>query len=270
MPPLPLHRIPVQTGANCGLFALLAGARRLGYRESAEAALLAELDRLEKADPRTFIGEVLSIDLVLDLIRGISLDGAVDGAPRLAARAVPFSTPAEMSTIIQDASHREVALLIPFARPQSYDAYYRLLGRQSRGEATDAQVAAARQAKEAETRFLAADAHWSLVNRVDGTTGAVVLADSFEDVWGAGHGYEAEFSVEKLAAANLALNGCFDWRNFLDERGRAWGVYDMRGLAYAPSAPRFKNPTRLEEILRNDRQERLDLAGRLVLMETEK
>ncbi|MBI3957480.1 MAG: hypothetical protein HY328_01630 [Chloroflexi bacterium] len=263
MPPLPLHRIPAQTGANCGLFAILAGARRLGYRESAESALVAELDRLEKADPRTFIGEVLSIGLLLDLIRGVCLDGA----PRLAARAVPFSTPAVLSAIIRDASQNGAALLIPFARPQSYDGYYRLLGCQARGEVTDAQVVAARQAKEAETRFLAADAHWALINRVDGTTGTVVLADSFEDVWGTGHGYEADFSVEKLTAANLALDGCFDWGNFLDERGRAWGVYDIRGLAYAPSTPRLKNPDRLEEILRNDRQETLDLAGRLVLME---
>ncbi|RLT42296.1 MAG: hypothetical protein DWI57_05770 [Chloroflexi bacterium] len=263
MPPLPLQRIPVQTGANCGLFAILAGVRRLGCSPGEEAALFAALNRLEKADPRTFIGEVLSIELLLDLIRGVS----GDGAPRLAARAIPFATPMALSALIRDASQSGAALLIPFARPQSYDAYYRLLGRQASGQATEEEVAAAWQAKEREADFRAVDAHWALINRVDETSGRVVLADSFEDVWGVGHGYEADFSVEKLSAANLALDGCFDWSNFLDERGRAWGMQDMQGLAYAPSTPRNKNPERLEEILRNGREELLDLAGRLILIE---
>ena len=262
MQPLPLHRIPVQTGANCGLFAILAGARRLGCSPRQESTLIAELDRLEKTDHRTFIGEVLSVDLLLDLFRGVSLDGA----PLFTATLVAFSTAAELLAIIQHASQSEAALLIPFARPQSCDAYYRLLGRQGSGAATDAAVAAARQAKDAETDFRSADAHWALVNGVNGS-GQIVLADSFEDVWGAGHGYEADFSVEKLTTANLALDGCFDWRNFLDEQGRAWGIDDIRGRAYAPSTPRFKNPTRLQAILRNDRQEALDLAGRVVIME---
>ena len=137
------------------------------------------------------------------------------------------------------------------------------MGRQGSGAATDAEVAAARQAKDAETDFRSADAHWALVNGVNGS-GQIVLADSFEDVWGAGHGYEATFAVEKLTAANLALDGCFDWSGFMDEQGRAWGIDDMRGRAYAPSTPRLKNPARLEAILRNNGREVLDLAGRVV------
>ncbi len=262
MPPLPLQRIPVQTGANCGLFAILAAARLLGCGENAEAAIIAELDRLEKADPRTFIGEVLSVNLMLDLIRGITKNGA----PIFAARAVAFSSPAELLAIIRDTSRNGAGLLVPFARPESYDAYYRLLGAQARGEATDAQVAAAGRVKASEANFHAADAHWALVNRLD-ASGQIVLADSFEDVWGGGHGYEAEFSVEKLAAANLALDGCFDWHNFLDAQGRAWGIQDIRGRAYPPSVPRLKNPARLDRILSNDGREALDLAGRVVAME---
>jgi hypothetical protein len=263
MPPLPLQSIPVQTGANCGLFALLAAARLLGCDAEAEACLIAELDRLEKADPRTFIGEVLTVDLMLDLIRGVT----ANDTPLFAARAVAFSTPAELLAIIRDASQNGVALLLPFARPESYDRYYRLLGAQARGEATDAEVTAAGRVKESEANFHAADAHWALVNRLDESNGRVFLADSFEDVWGGGHGYEAEFTVEKLSAANLSLDGCFDWGNFLDEQGRAWGIHDIRGRAYPPSAPRFKNPARLDRILASGGQEALDLAGRLVLME---
>lgn len=266
MPPLPLQRIPVQTGANCGLFAILAAARFLGGGESAEAGIIAELDRLEKADPRTFIGEVLSTDLMLDLIRGLTQNGT----QLLAARAVAFATPADLLAIIQDASRNGAGLLVPFARPESYDAYYRLLGAHAKGEATDAQVAAAGRVKASEANFHAADAHWALVNRLDETNGRVFLADSFEDVWGGGHGYEAEFPLEKLAAANLALDGCFDWGNFLDERGRAWGIQDVRRRAYPPSAPRRKNPARLERILADGGREALDLAGRLVIMEGQK
>lgn len=266
MPPLPLQRIPVQTGANCGLFAILAAARFLGGDESAEAAIIAELDRLEKADPRTFIGEVLSVGLMLDLIRGI----AANSTPLFAARVVAFATPADLLTIVGDASRNGSALIVPFARPESYDRYYRLLGAQARGEATGEEVAEARHSKETERTFRPADAHWALVNRLDETTGRVFLADSFEDVWGGGHGYEAEFSVKKLAAANLALDGCFDWGNFLDEQGRAWGIQDVQGRAYTPSALRHKNPERLDAVLRDGGRERLDLAGRLVLMERRK
>ncbi len=260
--PLPLQRIPVQTGANCGLFAVLAGARQLGLAESDEAALVVELDRLEKADPRTFIGEVLSIDLMLNLIRGV----AHNGAPLFAARCVIFSTPAELRAIIRETSQNGAALLVPFARPQSYDRYYRLLGAQARGEATAEEVAAARQTKAAERNFHAADAHWALVNSLN-AAGEIVLADSFEDVWGGGHGYEATFTAANLTAANLALDGCFDWGNFLDAQGRAWGIQDIRGRAYAPSAPRLKNSARLVGILGNGGREVLDLAGRLVAME---
>lgn len=260
MPPLPRYRIPVQTGANCGLFAIVAAARFLGCDPATEGALLAALDRLEKADPRTFIGEVLSVDLLLDLIRGVSLDGA----PLFAACSLAFSSPAELSAITREAAHSGAALIIPFARPASYDDYYRALGRQVRGEATDADLAAAQQAKEAEVDFRAADAHWALINRTDEATGAVFLADSFEDVWQGGHGYEASFALEKLAAANLALDGCFDWHNFLDAQGRVWGAQDVCGRAYAPSAPRIKNPARLAAILRENGRERLDLSGRLV------
>lgn len=265
MPPLPLHRIPVQTGANCGLFAIVAAARFLGCDSAGEDALNAELDRLEKADLRTFIGEVLSVDLLLDLIQGVT----ADGSPLFTACSLAFSSSAELSAIIQEASRTDAALIIPFARPQSYDAYYRLLGQQVKGTATDAEVAVACRVKEGEENFQAADAHWALINRVDEETGGVVLADSFEDVWGGGHGYEAEFSVEKLAAANIALDGCFDWNNFLDAQGRAWGVRDVCGRAYTPSAPRAKNPERLAAVLCDDGLERLDLAGRLVLMQKE-
>lgn len=266
MPPLPLQSIPVQTGANCGLFALLAAARLLGCDAQAEACIIAELDRLEKADPRTFIGEVLSVDLMLDLIRGITHNDT----PLFAAQAVAFPTPAELLAIIRDASQNGAALLVPFARPQSYDAYYRLLGAQASGAATEAVVAAAGRVKESEANFCATDAHWALVNRLDETNGRVFLADSFEDVWGGGHGYEAEFTVEKLSAANLALDGCFDWHNFLDERGRAWGIHDIRGRAYPPSAPRFRNPARLDRILADGGLERLDLVGRGVAMEMQR
>jgi len=266
VPPLPLHRIPVQTGANCGLFAIVAAARFLGCDPESEELLLAELDRLEKADSRTFIGEVLSVDLLLHLLRGV----VVDGSPLFTARSLAFSSLAGLSAIIQEASRTGAALIIPFARPASYDTYYRLLPQQTTGAATDTEVAAARRAKEGEVNFQAADAHWALINRVDAETGGVVLADSFEDVWGGGHGYEAEFSVEKLAAANLALDGCFDWHNYLDAQGRAWGVRDLRGRAYAPSAPRIKNPERLDAVLRDDGRESLDLAGRLVLVEWKK
>ena len=190
---------------------------------------------------------------MLDLIRGITKNGA----PIFAARTVAFSSPAELLAIIRDTSRNGAGLLVPFARPESYDAYYRLLGAQARGEATDAQVAAAGRVKASEANFHAADAHWALVNRLGETNGPVFLADSFEDVWGGGHGYEAEFSVEKLAAANLVLDGSFDWHNFLDERGRAWGIHDIRGRAYPPSAPRLKNPARLDRILSNDGRDAL-------------
>lgn len=261
MPPLPLHRIPAQTGANCALFAVISAARSLGCDGETENAFIAQIDRLEKADLRTFIGEVLSVDLLLDLIRGVSLDGA----PLLNARPETFSTPTELNALIQESSKTGSALLIPFARPESCDAYYRLLGRQVKGEATAAEVAAARTAKETESIFLPADAHWALVNRVD-EEGKIVLADSFEDVWGGGHGYEATFSVEKLAAANLALDGCFDWSNFLDGQGRVWGMGDLLGKPYAPSAPRRKNSARLEAILHAGMQEKMDLAGRLIVL----
>lgn len=264
MPPLPFHRIPVQTGANCALFAVISAARYLGCDEATENALVAELDRMEKGDPRTLIGEVLSVHLLLDLIRGVSLNGE-----RLFnGRSLAFSNPTDLSAIIRESTQMGTALLIPFARPQSYDAYYRLLG-QDAGSISAPELAVARAAKEAESAFLPADAHWALINRLD-ETGQVVLADSFEDVWGGGHGYEATFSIEKLTAANLALDGCFDWGNFLDAQGRAWGIADIRGIAYAPSTPRRKNPARLEAILCNGMQEQLDLAGRLIVLERHK
>lgn len=261
MPPLPLHRIPLQTGANCGLFAVIAGSRVLGYGEEDEARLAPALDRLEKADPRTFIGEVLSVDLLLDLIRGLSQGGA----GLFSARSVAFSTPAELSELIRESAVTGGALLIPFARPQSYDVYYRLVGQ----NATETEIRAARKAKEAESLFLPADAHWALINRMD-ETGQIVLADSVEDVWGRGHGYEATFTAEKLTAANLALKGCFDWRNFLDGQGRVWGMGDLLGKPYAPSTPRLKNPERLERILSNAGREALDLAGRVLTLERER
>ena len=260
---LALQRIPVQTGANCGLFAILAAVRQLGCDEKNEATIIEELDWLEKADPRTFIGEVLSVDLLLDLIRGIS----ANNTPLFTASTIAFSTPPELLTIIQDGFQNGGALIVPFARPESYDIYYRLLGAQDKGEATAEEVAAARQSKEDERTFRPADAHWALVNRLDEPSGTVVLADSFEDVWDRGHGYEAEFPVERLAQANLALDGCFDWGTFLDGQGRAWGIHDIQGRAYTPSALRHKNPARLDEILANRGQEALDLAGRLVRME---
>ncbi|MBX3050754.1 MAG: hypothetical protein KF753_04730 [Caldilineaceae bacterium] len=263
MPPLSPQRIPVQTGANCGLFAVVSAARFLGCDATTERALVGQLDQLEKADPRTFIGEVLSIDLLLDLIRGIRLNGEAF----FRAQSAVFSTPAQLRARLQASAQTGSALLIPFARPESYDVFYRLLGRQSTGDVKAAAVDAARKAKDAERVFLPADAHWALVNRWEATQGTVFLADSFEDVWGAGHGYEADFSLEKLVAANLALDGCFDWGNFLDAQGRVWGMGDLLGRAYAPSAPRLKNPARLEAILRNGMQEALDLRGRLIVLE---
>jgi len=257
-----MQHIPVQTGANCALFAIVSAARFLGCDATTEATLIRQLDRLQKADPRTFIGEVLSIDLLLDLIRGV----IVNDTPLFSARPVAVSTPAELRAIIWEATRLGHALLVPFARPQSYDRYDRLLGQQAAGSAAAADLEAARIAKDTESAFHPADAHWALVNRVD-EAGQIVLADSFEDVWGGGHGCEATFTLEKLAAANLALDGCFDWGRLLDARGRAWGMHDLRGKAYAPSTPGHKNPARLEAILGNGRQESLDLAGRVVVME---
>jgi hypothetical protein len=255
----PETSIPVQTDGNCGLFSILTAMRAFGFGGDVQAKAIAALDKMTKQSEDTFLGEIFTVDLMLNVINALQIDGKAI----LHAEAVAFGSPQQLQEMLTAYKAKDnVALLIGFSKPDEYDHYYKMRGQALK----DGTIGSSSLDKDLDDKvnvenFKVKDAHWGMINEIS-DDGFVDIADTI-DKHGPDkdHGYNTLMSTRKLYNSNTSLDGEFDWSKYIQD--------DEIGYNTMKKVERTKDldgNKRYEGIQRNGMKEQLDLHGRLVVV----
>ena len=255
------RNIPVQTTGNCGLFSILTALRAFGFSGDVQSKAMAAMDRFTKNSKDTFLGEIFTVDLMLQIINTLE----VDGKRILEGRAVQFTNQEQLEGLLGEFKKIDnVALLIGYSKPDEYDKYYRMRGQhlQDKRKVSGSELDKALDDKVNVEDFKIKDAHWGMINTI-GDDGFVDIADSIAPHEpGANHGYNTLMSTRKLFNSNESLSkGKFDWTPHIKSDQLTYP-----GMDKMKTTKDLSKDQRLGQIVKDGMKEKLDLSGKLVVV----
>lgn len=259
---LPENKIPVQTDGNCGLFSIISSLRAFGFSEDVQAKATTAFDTMVEQSDDTFLGELFTVDLMLQVINDLQ----IDGEQILKGEAVTFTSQEKLEEVLTTYKEKDnVTLLIGYSKPDEYDKYYRLRGEHlESGTLKDPEVGNALEDKLDVESFKVKDAHWGMINEVS-NDGFVDISDSIAPLSpNKDHGYNTLMSTRKLFNSNMSLsNGEFDWSNYIDQSNDS---IDYNTMNKDPKTKDLSNNQRYQDLQSNNMKEKLDLSGKLVVV----
>ena len=257
------RNIPVQTDGNCGLFSILTALRTFGFGGGVQDKAISAMDRMTKQSEETFLGEIFTIDLMLKIINELE----VDGKRILKAAPAEFSTQEELELLLAKLKkNNDVTVLVGYSKPDEYDDYYKTRGEFLAGKAKESQVEKDLDKKVKVENFKAQHGHWGMINEIS-DDGFLDISDSLGKFRpDRDHGYNTLMSTRKLFNSNMSLSkGEFDWTNFLPSDGTDDLTYNR--MTGGKNTKDLSKNERYQDIRKNNNKEKLDLSGRLVVVE---
>lgn len=260
--------IPVQTDGNCGLFSILTAMRAFGFSGDVQAKAKTALDTMTETSEETFLGEVFTVDLMVNIINELK----IDGKPILKAAPVAFGSQEQLEELLAGYKGKDnVALLIGYSKPDEYDRYYKMRGKAlHKGTTDDPSLGKALDDKVGVEDFKVKDAHWGMINQIS-DDGFLDIADNITNYGpDKDHGYNTLMSTRKLYNSNTSLSqGEFDWSGYLENDQVEYNTMNRPENKLKNDKDKTKDLTgnkRYEGIKQNGMKEKLDLSGRLVVV----